>query len=79
MRGKALGMVEEGRMPLPYRQRDLADGLGLSLVHTNRILRDLRERQIAGWREGTLIVMNFEALRAEACIDEDENRPRPLI
>lgn len=78
-RGAALGMVEEGRMSLPYRQRDLADGLGLSLVHTNKILRDFRERQIAVWRERTLVVMNLEALRDEACIDEDGHLPRPLL
>lgn len=79
MRGESLGMVEDGRMPLPYRQRDLADGLGLSLVHTNKILRDFRERRIAGWRERTLVVTDLEALRDEACLEEDHLKPRPLV
>jgi CRP/FNR family transcriptional regulator len=79
LRGRSLGMVEDGRMPLPYRQRDLADGLGLSLVHTNKILRDFRERQIVAWRERTLVVTNFDALQAEAGMEDGDLPPRPLI
>ena len=79
LRGQSLGMVEEGRMPLPYRQRDLADALGLSLVHTNKILRTFRERQIAAWRERTLTVMNLDALLDEACLEPEPPAPRPLI
>ena len=79
LRGQALGMVEEERMPLPYRQRDLADGLGLSLVHTNKILRDFRERQIAVWREGVLTVTDLRALEEEACLGADPPGQRPLI
>ncbi|WP_297340481.1 Crp/Fnr family transcriptional regulator, partial [Pseudophaeobacter sp.] len=30
LRGQALGLVENGVMPFPYRQQDLADALGLS-------------------------------------------------
>ena len=78
-RGQSLGMVEDGRMPLPYRQRDLADGLGLSLVHTNKILRDFRERQIVGWRERVLTVTNLEALLEKACLEREPPAPRPLI
>ena len=45
-RGTALGLVEENQMDLPYTQRDMADALGLSLVHTNKTLGKLRERQL---------------------------------
>ena len=79
LRGQSLGMVVEGRMPLPYRQRDLADGLGLSLVHTNKILRDFRERQIASWRERLLTVKNLDALLDEGCLEREEPPARPLI
>lgn len=79
-RGTALELLDdEGRMPLPFRQRDFADALGLSLVHTNKILRRLRERQIAIWREGLLTVLDEGALHAEALIEEEEERQRPLI
>mgnify|MGYP001803334450 CR=1 FL=1 len=29
-RGRSLGLINNGQMPLPYRQQDLADALGLS-------------------------------------------------
>ena len=79
LRGRSLGMVAEQRMPLPYRQRDLADGLGLSLVHTNKILRELRERRIAVWRDGVLTVTNPRALEEEACLEAGQLETRPLI
>lgn len=33
-------------VPFPYRQQDLSDALGLSLVHTNKTLAALREKQL---------------------------------
>lgn len=78
-RCRALGLVEGDRMRLPYRQRDLADALGLSLVHTNKILRRLRERGIAVWREGTLQVLDLEALEAESWLEPERRSYRPLI
>lgn len=78
-RGQALELVDGNRMPLPFRQRDFADALGLSLVHTNKILRRLRERQIAAWREGVLTVMDIESLRDEALLEEEPRQRRPLV
>lgn len=39
-------------VPLPFRQQDLADALGMSLVHTNKTLGRLRDKQIAHGRTG---------------------------
>ncbi|MDZ7908717.1 MAG: helix-turn-helix domain-containing protein [Gemmobacter sp.] len=41
-RAEALEMTEGDSVALPWRQQDLADALGLSLVHTNKTLARLK-------------------------------------
>lgn len=74
-RGQALGLISHARMPFPFRQQDLADALGLSLVHTNKTLAKLRDRQLAAWSDGTLQVNDIETL-AEVAQAEVEPLPR---
>ena len=77
-----LRMVEigtEGRVPLPFRQQDLADALGLSLVHTNKTLRRLRERQVAAWDGGTMAIADLDELARIGLVDDTEPRRRPLL
>lgn len=67
-------------VPFPYRQQDLADALGLSLVHTNKTLQSLRQRQIVSLQENRLRIL--DAQRAEGILNDDLRRPaepRPLI
>ncbi|MEM7640910.1 MAG: Crp/Fnr family transcriptional regulator [Pseudomonadota bacterium] len=78
-RGKALGLVSNRAMPLPYRQQDLADALGLSLVHTNKTLGKLRERQLANWSDGALIVNDPESLAEIGKTEIAPHEPRPLL
>jgi CRP/FNR family transcriptional regulator, anaerobic regulatory protein len=72
-------MVEGRRAPLPFRQQDLADALGLSLVHTNKTLKRLQERQLASWRDGGLFVPDLDALAAIAGADLEPEVCRPLM
>lgn len=78
-RGMSLGLVDRGAMALPYRQQDLADAIGLSLVHTNKTLAKLRNRQLMHWNDGVLTVSNVENLAIAAGIEIEEPRRRPLI
>ncbi|MEM6304410.1 MAG: Crp/Fnr family transcriptional regulator [Pseudomonadota bacterium] len=71
--------VTDGHVPLPFKQQDLADAVGLSLVHTNKTLARLREDQIATWSDGWLTVHDPERLAAEAAVADCETTPRPLI
>ncbi len=79
LRGKALGMVHNSQMPLPYRQQDLADALGLSLVHTNKTLAALKGRQLAHWSDGVLSIPDIEALAEIAMLDDISTDKRPLL
>ena len=78
-RGEALGMIENGRMSLPYRQQDLADALGLSLVHTNKTLASLKKSQLAHWNDGVLSVSDVDALAQIALIDDVSLPQRPIM
>lgn len=78
-RGKSLGMVRNGAMDLPYRQQDLADALGLSLVHTNKTLARLRARKLAEWREGRLSIGDLDALADVAEMEREEPKKRPML
>jgi CRP/FNR family transcriptional regulator, anaerobic regulatory protein len=67
----------EGAVPFPYRQADLADALGLSMVHTNKTLARLRAQvRIVGRR---LQVIDEDALAELSLTDPAEPRLRPLL
>lgn len=78
-RGRSLALVEDGAMPFPYRQQDLADALGLSLVHTNKTLARLKERQIANWSEGVLRIADLSSLAEMALVEIEPEETRPLM
>ncbi|MEW9918004.1 Crp/Fnr family transcriptional regulator [Marimonas sp. MJW-29] len=79
MRGDALGLVSNGEMPFAFTQRDLADALGLSLVHTNKTLKKLKERQLASWNEGVLRINDIDALAEVGVTSADTPMKRPLM
>ena len=76
---RAVGLFVKGRVPLPFRQQDLADALGLSLVHTNKTLQALRARGLAHWTDGKLRVDDMKALAEVAMIDLEKPEKRPLM
>ncbi len=78
-RAEALDLVANRAMQFPYRQQDLADALGMSLVHTNKTLSKLRDRQLLSWRDGELMVNDIEALARVADMQLETLSTRPLI
>lgn len=74
-----LATVGHGRAPMPFRQQDLADALGLSVVHTNKMLAALRADGLAAWRDGLLEVHDRVGLARAAGIPPETRRDRPLI
>ena len=79
-RAEALGMLRDDAIPMPFRQQDLADALGLSLVHTNKTLARLRDRQLASWTDGWIKVHDYDGLVELAGVAPESSRePRPLL
>jgi len=80
---RAVGLGVDGQagseVPLPYRQQDLADALGLSLVHTNKTLARLRELKVAHWYDGTLRIWDRKALAQIAMEEPDPEEKRPIM
>ena len=72
-----LGELKPGEQVLP--ERDLADALGLSLVHTNKTLKTLRSKGLAQWSDGTLELRDIAALADLAMIDPERPQQRPLL
>lgn len=65
--GERLGMAgigEPDRFPLPLTQEALADALGLSVVHVNRVLQQLRREGLIDLRAGIVSLRDRGAMRA---------------
>jgi CRP-like cAMP-binding protein len=67
------GLGDRQRFPLPLTQEILADALGLSIVHVNRTLQQLRRANLIELRSGVAILLQPEAL-AKLC---DYRLPAP--
>jgi CRP/FNR family transcriptional regulator len=78
-RGEGVGLNTGNNMPLPFRQQDLADALGLSLVHTNKTLTKLRELQCASWNDGVLQISDLEELARIGLIESEPAIQRPVM
>ncbi len=67
-------------VPFPLTQQHIADGLGLSLVHTNKTLRKLERRGLHRIEDGRLRLLDVRALARIADLYGDGRpMPRPLI
>lgn len=64
LRLDAVGLADGFRYKLPLTQAELGDALGLSVVHVNRILQDLRAEGIIAIDRRTVNILNWEGLRA---------------
>ena len=75
-----IGMAEEMSYALPFTQADLADATGLTSVHVNRMLRELREQKLLTFRGGRVVIHDWERLKDVAEFDpiylHAEHRPR---
>lgn len=76
---RAVGMELNGVVPLAFKQQDLADALGLSLVHTNKTLALLKARGLATWSGGVLKIASRTALGDFAGSEPEPLERRPLM
>lgn len=64
-----VGLTNGNRFPFPVTQVDLADATGLTAVHANRMLRQLREQGLVEFRQGVAELYDWDALRRFATFD----------
>ena len=67
----AVGEGNEMGYECPLTQHELADVLGLTAIHVNRTLRELRENELVSFRSGFVEFLNKQKLTKLTSFDAD--------
>ena len=70
-RQRAVGLAEDHTIRLPFTQIDLADALGLTSVHINRVLQSFRRDELITLERQRLILRDIERLQAISGLPPD--------
>jgi CRP-like cAMP-binding protein len=70
-RFRAVGLNQGLSCTLPLTQVELAETLGLSSVHVNRTLQELRRQKLITLDSGTLTIQNLQALEEVSFFNAD--------
>ncbi|MBV8926359.1 MAG: Crp/Fnr family transcriptional regulator [Bradyrhizobium sp.] len=71
VRLQAVGLAKDDRFASPFTQSDLALACAISPVHANRVIQDLRRRQVLRWQSRTITISDWQALSRIACFESD--------
>lgn len=63
-RALSIGARRDRRLLIPVTQQHVADTLGMSLVHTNKTLRQLARRDLIRWHDRACEILDPDALLA---------------
>jgi CRP-like cAMP-binding protein len=66
---RLVGLADKKSFACPLSQYLLADALGLSAVHVNRVLRELREEGLVTFQKGQVIFDDYDGLVDFAAFD----------
>ncbi len=69
LRSRGVGLADGNSCPLPMTQADLADTTGLSAVHVNRTLQELRGDGLIVLRGKSLTILDLPALMRASLFD----------
>lgn len=69
MRLQSVGLAGQDSFEFPITQEDLADTLGVTGVHVNRVLQELRAKGLLEWRSKRLRIPDVERLKVFAGFD----------
>ena len=78
-RAQRSGLVKNGQMMLPIAQHHLADTIGFSLVHTNKVLQKLRRTDCFNWTNSSFVMRDEAKLAGIAMASEPAERVRPFL
>lgn len=69
VRLQAVGLAREDRIDWPFTQVELGDALGLSVVHINRTLQQLRKANLLTLKNAVLVIHDWDGLKGAAHFD----------
>lgn len=79
LRLKVVGLTSNWSFRLPLTQADIADVLGLSMVHVNRMLKKLRSDEVMIWNNQVVSIINWDRLVDIAEFDPNYLAFRPEL
>jgi CRP-like cAMP-binding protein len=59
---EVVGLADGGRYALPITQAEVAECMGLTSVHVNRVLKELREAGLVDFKSGRVTIHDMDAL-----------------
>lgn len=69
LRLEAAGQAEDRRFMAPLTQADLGDILGLTPVHVNRVMMELRQQGLIEWKGAQVAILDWDQLATFAEFD----------
>lgn len=78
-RGTTVGLISKADPTIPITQQHVADTLGLSIVHTNKTLRKLANRNMLRWLDKGCEVLNEKGLAEIADWTPQPIKNRPYV
>ena len=70
LRLKQVGLGDERGYDFPATQSELGDAMGISTVHANRVLQELRGNRLITWHSSTVSILSWEGLQTAGDFDE---------
>ena len=62
MRLSAVGLFRDCSLSIPWTQADVADATGMTPIHANRVIQDLRSRGLVQWEGKHVKILRWEPL-----------------
>ncbi|WP_375270182.1 Crp/Fnr family transcriptional regulator [Sphingomonas sp.] len=75
VRASTVGLAARGRCRLPLTQEEIGDALGITAVHTNRVIQRLRNERVIDLSQHELTVLDAPALTRAAAFDRSYLAP----
>ncbi|RUU97354.1 MULTISPECIES: Crp/Fnr family transcriptional regulator [unclassified Mesorhizobium] len=69
VRLEIVGLASDQTFAIPLTQAELGDVLGLSVVHVNRTLQELRANDLLSWKDRRIVILDFQRLALLADFD----------
>jgi hypothetical protein len=71
VRLQSVGLARDLSFSMPWTQMDVADACGISNVHANRVIQELRHLELVEWNSRRLKIRDWNALTRLADFNDD--------